>query len=64
MAALEFPVMVAEAELDADPVDTEVAPLFYWVPGPGVRYYTYEYRPALEKRIGHWAKVAEGEKTD
>lgn len=63
MAALEIPVMVAEAELDGDLVKTEVAPLFYWVPCPGVRYYTYDYRPALEKRIRHWAKDAEG-KTD
>ena len=63
MAALEIPVMVAEAELDGDLVKTEVARLLYWVPCPGVRYYTYDYRPALEERIRHWAKDAEG-KTD
>ncbi len=64
MLTLEIPVKVAEAESDADLNNTEVAPWFYWVPCPGVRYYTYDYRPALEKRIRHWAKNAEGEKTD
>ncbi len=62
MVTLEIPVKVAEVEPDLD--NAGVAPLFYWVPCPGVRYYTYDYRPALEKRIRHWAKDAEREKTD
>ena len=64
MVTLETPVKVTEAEPDADLDNTEVAPLFYWVPCPGVRYYTYDYRPALEKRTRHWAKDPEREKTD
>ena len=42
----------------------ELVPFFYWVPCPGVKCYTYDYRPALKKRIEHWAKDAEREKTD
>ena len=64
MVTLEIPVKVAEVEPDLDQDNAGVAPLFYWVPCPGVRYYTYDYRPPLEKRIRHWAKDAEREQTD
>jgi hypothetical protein len=34
----------------------ELVPFFYWVPCAGVKCYTFDYRPALKKRIEHWAK--------
>ena len=64
MAALEIPIKVAQAEPDLGLDNTQVAALFFWVPCPGVRYYTYDYRPAFERRIRHWANRAEREKTD
>ena len=37
----------------------DVDPLFYWVPCAGVRYYTFDYRPALRHMAARWADEAE-----
>lgn len=37
----------------------DVDPIFYWVPCAGVRYYTFDYRPALRHMAARWAEEAE-----
>ena len=34
----------------------DVDPFFYQVPSAGVRYYTYDYRPALRHMAARWAE--------
>ena len=34
----------------------DVDPFFYQVPCAGVRYYTYDYRPALRHMAARWAE--------
>ena len=55
MVRLQSPVVVKEVELDASPEHPDAAPMFYCVPSPGVKCYTFEYREALQKRIERWA---------
>ena len=33
----------------------DAAPMFYWVPCAGVKYYTFDSREALQQRIDRWA---------
>ncbi len=63
MATLKMPVIVEEIELDPNPDHTEDAPLFYGIPYTGVRYYTYDYRPALKRRLSHWEVDIEEDST-
>ena len=38
----------------------EVSPFFYWIPCAGVKYYTYDYQPALPRTMTQWTEKAEG----
>jgi hypothetical protein len=42
-----LPDIVQGAEATSDPHHTESARWFYWIPGPGVRCYSYGEWPAL-----------------
>lgn len=56
MVRLQSPTRVKEVELDASPTYPEAAPMFYWVPCPGVKCYTFDYQEVLHKRIERWAE--------
>ncbi len=62
MVIRERAIKVEEVELDAKKDHPEVAPLFYNVPCAGVRYYTFDCRPALKKRISRWAEEDQSER--
>ena len=51
MVIVESAVKVAEVEIDADLGHPEVVPFFYSVPWAGVKYYTFDYRRALQMRV-------------
>ena len=59
MVTLVIPARARDVATDPETRIPEVAPFFYWVPSPGVRCYTYDYRPALKKRMSNWDKVVE-----
>jgi hypothetical protein len=42
----------------------EVSPFFYWVPCAGVKYYTYDYQPALQRRMARWTEKTEDDDPD
>ena len=58
------PAKVTEVDLATGPDNPEVAPLFYWIPCPGVRYYTCDYQPALQKMTARWAERPEDQDPD
>ena len=56
MVTLETLVQPEQLAPDTEITIAELVPFFYSVPCAGVKYYTYDDRPALKKRIEHWAK--------
>jgi hypothetical protein len=63
MVTLETQVKIKETQPGKDTVPTEEIPLFYSVPRAGVRYYTYDYRPALRKMAARWSPDPEEKRT-
>ncbi len=37
----------------------DYSPMFFSIPCPGVRYYTFDYRPALRKMVQRWEREQE-----
>ena len=61
MTTLETLAVVEEVKVDPQLNNSEALPFFYSVPCAGVRYYTYDFRPALQKRIEGWGADDEEE---
>ncbi len=59
MVTSETPAKARNVATDTEIRVPEVSPFFYWVPGPGVRCYVYDYRPTLKKGKNKWSKVVE-----
>ncbi len=36
--------------------EPDSAPMFYSVPCPGVKHYTFDYRPALRRMVERWER--------
>ena len=49
MVTLETQAKTEEIQLEKDTDNPEITPLYYGIPCAGVRYYTYDYRPAMQK---------------
>ena len=62
MVILERAIKVVEVEIDADLDHPDVLPFFYSVPCAGVKYYTFDYRRALQMRISRWAEEDQPER--
>ncbi len=59
MAVLELQTKNQALSQETRGSKPDTDPMFYSVPFAGVKYYTFDYRPALRKMVERWDREQE-----